>query len=144
MMCDQQERKKRWMTRGRRSWNDGDQPGLYEPGQGLVLRPHRTSKQNTKEEARKAVYVCLYIQILAHPLNIPVTQGLTFTLDLLLTVTLSYQMNENLDFLDTRRSSPSFSWAHVDGWLWLWIALHASTPPLPRGRVHSMAQEDWT
>ena len=89
MMCDQREKKKRWMTRERRSWNNGDQLGLYEPGQSLVLRPHRTSKQNTKEEGRKAVYVCLYIRILAHPLDIPVPQDLIFTLDLLLTVALS-------------------------------------------------------
>ena len=107
---------------------------MYEPGQSLVLRPHQTSKQNTKETARKAVYVCPYIWILAHPLNIPVIYP-RFDLHL---------RPPSDSRPECPYSSPSFSWAHVDGRLQLWTALDASTPHLPRGRVHSMAQEDWT
>ena len=62
------------------------------------------------KEARKAVYICLYIWILAHPLDIPVTQDLTFTLDLLLTVALSAHVRARglagLTWMDDCQHSP--------------------------------------
>lgn len=71
---------------GRRRWNDGTVSDKHTAGteRRFVPRPNKHIKHKMEEEVRKEEHVCIYIWILTHALNIAVTQGFIFILDILL------------------------------------------------------------